>query len=160
MKILLATQPMPAAIFIDAIRARAPELELVEYRSALGDADLADVDVLLGWQMPRGLLARLPRLRWVCSVAAGVEKLLAPDLAPDVRVSRVSGSAQTTMSLAASSSCSVSAERRFQPRTTRPQRSSQTAISPPVAPVPRTPTRCRAIGSGLRVHARSRCCAS
>ena len=74
MKILLATQPMPAAIFIDAIRARAPELELVEYRSALGDADLADVDVLLGWQMPRGLLARLPRLRWVCSVAAGVAR--------------------------------------------------------------------------------------
>ena len=89
MKILLATQPMPAAIFIDAIRARAPELELVEYRSALTDDDLADVDVVLGWQMPRGLVPRLPRLRWVCSVAAGVEKLLTPDLAADVRVSRV-----------------------------------------------------------------------
>jgi len=89
MKVLLATQPMPAAIFIDAIRARAPALELVEYRSALGDADLADVDVVLGWQMPRGLPARLPRLRWVCSVAAGVEKLLTPDLAVDVRVSRI-----------------------------------------------------------------------
>ena len=89
MKILLATQPMPAAIFIDAIRARAPELELVEYRSALGDADLADVDVVLGWQMPAGLPARLPRARWVCSVAAGVEKLLAPGLAPDVRVARI-----------------------------------------------------------------------
>ena len=89
MKILLATQPMPASIFIDAIRAREPELELVEYRSALTDADLADVDVVLGWQMPRGLPARLPRLRWVCSVAAGVEKLLTPDLAPEVRISRV-----------------------------------------------------------------------
>jgi phosphoglycerate dehydrogenase-like enzyme len=89
MKILLATQPMPATIFIHAIRARAPELELVEYRSALTDDDLADVDVVLGWQMPRGLVPRLPRLRWVCSVAAGVEKLLTPDLAPDVRVSRV-----------------------------------------------------------------------
>jgi phosphoglycerate dehydrogenase-like enzyme len=89
MKVLLATQPMPAAIFIDAIRARAPELELVEYRSALGDAELADVDAVLGWQMPRGLPARLPRLRWVCSVAAGVEKLLTPDLAGDVRISRI-----------------------------------------------------------------------
>jgi phosphoglycerate dehydrogenase-like enzyme len=89
MKILLATQPMPAAIFIDAIHARAPELELLEYRSALSDDDLAGVDVVLGWQMPRGLVPRLPRLRWVCSVAAGVEKLLTPDLAPDVRVSRV-----------------------------------------------------------------------
>jgi len=89
MKVLLATQPMPATIFIDAIRSRAPELELVEYRSALTDAELADVDVVLGWQMPRGLAARLPRLRWVCSVAAGVEKLLTPDLAQGVRVSRI-----------------------------------------------------------------------
>jgi phosphoglycerate dehydrogenase-like enzyme len=89
MKVLLATQPMPASIFIDAIRARAPAIGLVEYRSALTDADLADVDVVLGWQMPPGLPARLPCLRWVCSVAAGVEKLLTPDLAPDVRVSRI-----------------------------------------------------------------------
>ena len=89
MKVLLATQPMPAAVFMDAIRARAPELELLEYRSSLADADLADVDVVLGWQMPSGLPTRLPRCAWVCSVAAGVEKLLAPDLAPQVRISRI-----------------------------------------------------------------------
>jgi glyoxylate/hydroxypyruvate reductase len=89
MKVLLATQPTPAAVFIDAIRARAPELELVEYRSSLSDAALADVDVVLAWQMPPGLPSRLPRAGWVCSVAAGVEKLLAPDLAPHVRVSRI-----------------------------------------------------------------------
>ena len=89
MKVLLATQPMPAGVFMDAIRARAPDLELVEYRSSLGDANLAVVDVVLGWQMPPGLPSRLPRARWVCSVAAGVEKLLAADLAPHVRVSRI-----------------------------------------------------------------------
>ena len=89
MKILLVTRPMPAGPFVEAIRARAPELALLEYNSALADADLADVDVVLGWQMPPGLPARLPRLRWVCSVAAGVEKLLVPDLAPRVRVSRI-----------------------------------------------------------------------
>ena len=89
MKVLLVTQPMPAAIFIDAIRSRAPELELVEYRSALSDVDLAGVEVVLGWQMPPGLAARLPRAGWVCSVAAGVEKLLSSDLAPHVRVSRI-----------------------------------------------------------------------
>ena len=89
MKVLLATQPMPAAVFIDAIRARAPEVELIEYRSSLGDAELAAIEVVLGWQMPAGLPARLPSARWVCSVAAGVEKLLADDLAPHVRVSRI-----------------------------------------------------------------------
>jgi phosphoglycerate dehydrogenase-like enzyme len=89
MKVLLATQPMPATVFMDAIRARAPELELVEYGSSLSDAELAGVDVVLAWQMPPGLPSRLPRATWVCSVAAGVEKLLAPDLAPQVRVSRI-----------------------------------------------------------------------
>jgi len=89
MKVLVATQPMPAADFIEAILARAPELELLEYRSALDDDALRDVDAVLAWQMPRGLPARLPRLRWVCSVAAGVEKLLVPDLAANVRVSRI-----------------------------------------------------------------------
>ena len=89
MKVLLATQPMPAAVFMSAIRTRAPEIELVEYRSALDDAELATIDVVLGWQMPPGLAARLPRVGWICSVAAGVEKLLAPELAPHVRVSRI-----------------------------------------------------------------------
>ena len=89
MKVVVATRPMPAAPFIDAIGSRAPDIALLEYGSSLSDAELADVDVMLGWQMPRGLPARLPRLRWVCSTAAGVEKLLAPDLAPHVRVSRI-----------------------------------------------------------------------
>ena len=89
MKTLLLARPMPAAPFIDAIAARAPEIEVVEYRSAMGDAELAAFEAVLGWQMPPGLAARLPKLRWVCSVAAGVDKLLAPDLAPQVRVSRI-----------------------------------------------------------------------
>jgi len=89
LKVLLATQPMPVAVFIEAISARAPDLELLEYRSSLSDAQLADVDIVLGWQMPPGLPARLPRVRWVCSVAAGVEKLLTPGLAPQVRIARI-----------------------------------------------------------------------
>jgi phosphoglycerate dehydrogenase-like enzyme len=32
---------------------------------------------------------KLPKLKWVCAVAAGVEKLLVPDLAPHVPVSRI-----------------------------------------------------------------------
>ena len=89
MKVLLLTQPMPAAPYIEAILALAPELELVEYRSALADAELAPIDIALGWRMPSGLAARMPRLGWVCSTAAGVEKLLVPGLAPHVIVSRI-----------------------------------------------------------------------
>ena len=89
MKILLLTAPMPAAPFAAAIRALAPHHELVEYSRSLDEAALADVDVVLGWQMPRGLAGRLPKLRWICAVAAGVEKLLTDDLAWHVSVSRI-----------------------------------------------------------------------
>ena len=89
MKILLLTHPMPAGPFAAAIRALAPRHELIEYRRDLDDAALADVEAVLGWQMPRGLAGRLPRLRWVCAVAAGVEKLLVDDLAGHVPVSRI-----------------------------------------------------------------------
>lgn len=89
MKTLLLAQPMPAAPFVAAIAARAPEIEVVEYRSSMSDAELATFDAALGWQMPAGLAARLPRVGWVCAIAAGVEKLLAPELAPHVRVSRI-----------------------------------------------------------------------
>ena len=89
MKALLLTEPMPAAPFIAAIGAHVPELELLEYRAGLSDDVLADVDIAIGWRLPDGLAARLPRLAWICSIAAGVEKLLAPGLAPHVVVSRI-----------------------------------------------------------------------
>ncbi len=89
MKILLLTDPMPAGPFATAIHAVAPELELIEYRRDIGDAELAAVDVVLAWRFPAGVAARLSNLKWVCSVSAGVEKLLVPELAPNVAVSRM-----------------------------------------------------------------------
>src|SRR6187549_2427419 len=89
MNILLLTHPMPAAPFASAIRALAPEHALIEYRPDLDAATLAEIDVVLGWQMPRGVAAKMPKLRWVCAVAAGVDKLLVEDLAEGVPVSRI-----------------------------------------------------------------------
>ena len=89
MKILLLTDPMPAGYFTKAILAIAPDVDLIEYRRGMTDAELAAIDVVLGWRFPAGVAARLPNLQWVCSVAAGVEKLLVPELAPGVVVSRI-----------------------------------------------------------------------
>jgi phosphoglycerate dehydrogenase-like enzyme len=89
MKILLLTRPMPAAPFAAAIHALAPELELVEFHHDIADAELATIEIVLGWQMPRGIAGRMPKLRWVCAVAAGVEKLLVEDLPAQVPVSRI-----------------------------------------------------------------------
>ena len=87
--ILLLADPAMAAPLSAAIAAQAPELTLLPFSRALDDAALADVEVVLGWRFPPGVAGRLPKLRWVCSMAAGVEKLLVPDLAPQVAVSRV-----------------------------------------------------------------------
>ena len=89
MKILLLTQPMTAAPFVAAIHALAPELELVEFRKDLDATALVDIEIVLGWQMPRGIAGCMPKLRWVCAVAAGVDKLLVDDLAAHVPVSRI-----------------------------------------------------------------------
>jgi glyoxylate/hydroxypyruvate reductase len=89
MKTLLLTDPMPAGYFTSAIHAIAPDVDLIEYRRDITDAELAAVEVVLGWRFPAGVAGRLPALKWVCAVAAGVEKLLVPDLAPAVPVSRI-----------------------------------------------------------------------
>lgn len=89
MKTLILTDPIPAGAFAKAIHEIAPEAEMIEYRRDISDAELAQIDVVLGWRFPHGVAARLPNLKWVCSVAAGVEKLLVPELAPQVPLSRI-----------------------------------------------------------------------
>jgi glyoxylate/hydroxypyruvate reductase len=88
MKVLLLTDPMPPGVFVQATSAM-EDLVLLPYHRDLSDADLADVEVVLAWHVPEGVYARLPRLRWVCSVAAGVEKLLTADLPAHIPVSRI-----------------------------------------------------------------------
>ena len=89
MKTLLLTHPLPAAGFAQAIHAVDASVPLLEYQPALHDSDLADVEAVLGWRFPEGVAARLPKLRWVCSIGAGVDKLLPPELASGVAVSPV-----------------------------------------------------------------------
>ncbi len=62
---------MPAACFTRAFHSAAPEIELIEDRCEITDAQLAEIDVVRGWRFSPGVTARLPRLKWVCSVAAG-----------------------------------------------------------------------------------------
>lgn len=89
MKTLLLTHPLPAKVFANAVHGIEPKLPLLEYRPGLADTELADVEAVLGWRFPEGVAARLPRLRWVCAVGAGVDKLLVPELPAPVRVSRI-----------------------------------------------------------------------
>lgn len=87
--ILFAADPVIAAPLIDALRRQSPDLPLLPYSRALDDATLAAVEVVIGWRFPPGVAGKLARLRWVFAMAAGVDKLLVPDLAPGVVVSRM-----------------------------------------------------------------------
>ncbi len=71
---------------LSRIRAAAPGSRLVGVSlDGLADGPLDDVEVLLRGPMPAAtfdrLLARCPRLTWVHSATAGVERLLTPDAA-------------------------------------------------------------------------------
>jgi glyoxylate/hydroxypyruvate reductase len=89
MKILLLTHPLPADPYLDTLRRTRPDDEIVVWSRDQPVADWADAEVVLGWRLPAGVAQALPRLRWVCSVAAGVEKLLVPELPAAVPVSRI-----------------------------------------------------------------------
>ena len=94
MSVLLITDPLPAAPFAAALQAAAPEMHLLSWHPDLDAAAMQHVDAVLAWRFPRGVVERLPRLRWVCAMAAGVEKLLVPELPAAVAVSRIVDAAQ------------------------------------------------------------------
>ncbi len=87
--LLLPATPEQVAPLRDAVHALQPDLQFVSGFEALDDAALAAVDVLLGWRLPPELAPRLSGLRWVCSMAAGVEKLLQPGLPAAVQLTRL-----------------------------------------------------------------------
>jgi glyoxylate/hydroxypyruvate reductase A len=87
--LLLPPDPSLSPALAAEVQALAPGHVLLPDPRLLGDEELARVDVVLGWRFAPGLAGRLPALRWVCSMAAGVEKLLVPDLPAAVPMSRV-----------------------------------------------------------------------
>jgi glyoxylate/hydroxypyruvate reductase A len=58
----------------DGLRAAAgPAARVLEWRDGMPDAELSDVELVFCWNPPPGLLRRLPRLRLVASLGAGVD---------------------------------------------------------------------------------------
>jgi phosphoglycerate dehydrogenase-like enzyme len=87
--LFLTAIPEQVPPLVEAVRCLESDVDCLSGFESHDDAALAGVDIVLGWRFPRGLAARLSGLRWVCSMAAGVEKLLVPELAPHIPVSRV-----------------------------------------------------------------------
>jgi phosphoglycerate dehydrogenase-like enzyme len=70
----------------DALRARAPELNIITDLPPEGDAE---VNALFAFKLPAGVAPRLPSLQLAASVGAGADGIIsAPDLPANVRVTR------------------------------------------------------------------------
>lgn len=86
MAILVLSSPLPAQPFMDALRALAPD---VPVWSEADDPPADRVEAVLAWRLKPGAVQRYPRLRVLCSVGAGADKLLVEDVPEHVIVTRV-----------------------------------------------------------------------
>lgn len=75
-------------------------LEVLQLRSAEqpGASQLERTDILLARQLPPGMLAQMPRLRWIQALTSGVEHWVSrPDLRPDMALSCARGTHRVQM---------------------------------------------------------------
>lgn len=62
----------------------------VDFRMYPDVGDRKEIEVVLAWKAPHGLLATFPRLRLICSLGMGVDHLLDdPELPPSVPIARL-----------------------------------------------------------------------
>lgn len=85
-----------APIYVEALAAAGLgdrlRLEGVDRADAPSDAQKAEAEMMLAWGAPAGLLAEMPKLRWVQTTTAGVEAWLTrPDLTDELQLSAAKG---------------------------------------------------------------------
>ena len=85
MAVLLISEFHQPDIWIPAIARYVPDVEI---RAWPDIGDPADIEILLAYDPPPGLLAALPNLKAIINLFAGVERLLAARDLPDVPIGR------------------------------------------------------------------------
>ena len=92
-----ATEPYEAAIAEAGLADRIRVTGLARKDTPSADL-LAETEVILGWGAPAGVLPRMPKLRWIQSLTAGVEGWLAlPDLPEGVALTCARGTHRHSM---------------------------------------------------------------
>src|SRR5499425_2676727 len=85
--ILLAVTGLDAQPWEERLRALAPQRDIRLWPQRLGDP--ADIAYACAWHAPRGLFAKLPQLKAIFSLGAGVDHVFADLDLPDVPVVRI-----------------------------------------------------------------------
>ena len=86
MGVLALVSPLPVAPYAEALRRAAQGIEVW---TSDDEAPPERVEALLAWRLQPGQVARYPNLRLVCSIGAGVDKLMPADLPDSVLLARV-----------------------------------------------------------------------
>ena len=86
MGVLALVSPLPVAPYAEALRRAAQGIDVW---TSDDEAPPERVEALLAWRLQPGQLARWPNLRLVCSIGAGVDKLMPADLPGSVVLARV-----------------------------------------------------------------------
>jgi D-3-phosphoglycerate dehydrogenase/glyoxylate/hydroxypyruvate reductase A len=84
--VLALVSPLPVAPYAEALRRAAQGIDVW---TSDDEAPPERVEALLAWRLQPGQLARWPNLRLVCSIGAGVDKLMPADLPASVVLARV-----------------------------------------------------------------------
>lgn len=90
--IALLSSQIDTHYLLDAFRAEFPGSRLVLGGRSQSEADLGalgDIDIAVCWMPQRGLMRRLPNLKMVQSVGAGIDHITADPLLPEVPVCRI-----------------------------------------------------------------------
>ena len=87
--LLLTATAAQAGPLAELITRDEPGLRLISGFDRPDAATLATVDIVLGWRFPRGVAEQLTGVRWVCCTAAGVDRLLVPEIPASVPVTRI-----------------------------------------------------------------------
>lgn len=79
--------------FHSSIREKFPDIEIVlGSRRNRKNANYANVDVIVGWRFPRGIFNDMPNLRWIQSIAVGVDEWVHDSAIPsDVLITNAKG---------------------------------------------------------------------
>ncbi|WP_462379156.1 2-hydroxyacid dehydrogenase [Pseudomonas sp. Marseille-QA0892] len=84
-RIVLLSEDIDMIDVRDALRAQAPDLQV----SLQGEPGAFEAEVAACWNPPAGSFARMPNLRLVHSIAAGIDNLRRDPTLPDVPVCRI-----------------------------------------------------------------------
>jgi glyoxylate/hydroxypyruvate reductase A len=92
-RVLLALTGWEPQVWIDELRKAAPDRQVTLEPN--GEAD-PDIDYAIVWKQPAGLLSKLPNLKAIFSLGAGVDHVFADTSLPDVPIVRVVSANLTT----------------------------------------------------------------